>query len=224
MAYSLLQLRSMFDSNRVRWTVIAVIMLGVCRDGRAQTDNRLAVGMSVTARAANSSDAGGSADVGFELRLGPAKAGWAWQNSFFGWFDTDVQETVPTRTIPLGDLRVRPLMAGYGYTWIRGRAAITADLAGGYSLNSFTLDPAALADYSQRLGATRIDSKATNCFVLKPEVQVWYDVNSRFGLKLEGGYLIARPSVVITSSLGEDDRPVRADTLLVTIGVVFSIF
>jgi hypothetical protein len=60
--------------------------------------------------------------------------------------------------------------------------------------------------------------------VLKPEVQVWYDVNSRFGLKLEGGYLIARPSVVITSSLGEDDRPVRADTLLVTIGVVFSIF
>ena len=214
----------MFDTTQLLWTtVIAVIMLGVCRDAHAQTDNRLAVGMSVTARAASSADASGSADVGFELRLGPAKAGWNWQNSFFGWFDTSVQEAVPMRTIPLGDLRVRPIMAGYGYTWILGRAAITADLAGGYSLNSFTLDPAALADYSRR-GATGIDSKATSCFVLKPEVQVWYDVNSRFGLKLEGGYLIARPSIVITSSLGEDERPVRADTFLVTIGVVFSIF
>ena len=214
----------MFDSPRILWTVVAIILLSICRDAGAQTDNRLAVGMSVTARAASSSDAGGSADVGFELRLGPAKSGWGWQNSFFGWFDTAVQEAVSTRTIPLGDLRIRPIMAGYGYTWVRGRAAITADLAGGYSLNSFTLDPAAVADYSQRLGATGIDSKATNCFVLKPEVQVWYDVNSRWGLKLEGGYLVARPSVVITSSLGEDDRPVRADTFLVTVGVVFSIF
>jgi hypothetical protein len=209
--------------TRVIWTVLVVAALPVC-DAHAQTDSRLAVGMSVTARAISSSDASGSANLGFELRLGHGEPGWSWQNSFFGWFDTGVQGSVATRVIGLGQLRVRPIMAGYGYTWTRRRAAITADLVGGYSIDSFTLAPAAGAEYSQQLGATRVDSKATNSFVVKPEIQVWYDLNPRFGLKLNGGYLIARPSVVITSSLGEDIRPVRADAFLVTIGLVYSLF
>ena len=213
----------MFNNARVMWTVVVVMALSVS-DARAQTDSRLAVGISVTARAASSSDASGSANLGFELRLGDGERGWSWQNSFFGWFDTGVHQSVATRVVGLGQLRVRPIMAGYGYTWIHRRAAITADVVGGYSLNSFTLAPAALADYSQRLGATHVDSKATNSFVVKPEMQVWYDLNPRFGLKLSGGYLIARPSIVITSSLGEDIRPVRADAFLVTIGLVYSLF
>jgi hypothetical protein len=213
----------MINSTRVIWTVVVVMVLSVC-DARAQTGSRLAVGMSVTARLARSSDASGSANVGFELRIGHERQGWGWQSSFFNWFDTGVREPIAARTVDLGQLRVRPIMAGYGYTWIRGRAAITADLVGGYTLNSFELDPAALAEYSQRLGATRIDSKATNAFAIKPEIHVWYDLNSRFGLKLNGGYLVARPSVVITSSLGEDVRPVRADTFLITIGLVYALF
>src|SRR5579864_6888185 len=211
----------MANGIRVIWTVVILAALSVC-EARAQTDSRLAVGVGLTTRAVSSSDASSSANLGFELRLGHVEQGWAWQNSIFGWFDTGVQESGAPRAVGLGHLRVRPIMAGYGYTWIRRRAAITADLVGGYSVDSFTLAPAALAEYSQSLGATRIDSKATNSFVVKPEVQVWYDLNSRFGLKLDGGYLIARPSVVITSSLGEDVRPVRADAFLVTIGLVYS--
>jgi hypothetical protein len=115
-------------------------------------------------------------------------------------------------------------MAGYGYTWVRGRAAITGDLVGGYSFNSLNLDPAAVQEYSRRLGATGVDAEATNAFALKPEVQIWYDLNSRFGLKIDGGYLIARPSVVITSSLGEDVHHIRADTFLITVGLVYSLF
>ena len=124
----------------------------------------------------------------------------------------------------LGHVRVRPIMMGYGYSWVRGRTAITADLVGGYTLNSFRLDSAALEEYAQRLGATGVEAEATNAFALKPEVQVWYDINRRFGLRLTGGYLIAHPSVVITSSLGEDIRPVRADTFLITGGLVYSLF
>jgi hypothetical protein len=200
-----------------------VTLLSVC-DARAQTDSRLAVGMSVTTRLASASDASGSADVGFELRIGHEGQGWTWQHPFFNWFNTGVHEPIAARTVDLGRLRVRPIMAGYGYTWIRGRVAITADLLGGYTVNSFALDPAALAEYSQRLGATRVDSEATNAFAIKPEIQVWYDLNPRFGLKLSSGYLVARPSVVITSSLGEDVRPVRADTFLMTFGLVYSLF
>ena len=53
-------------------------------------------------------------------------------------------------------------MMGYGYTRIRGRAAITTDVVGGYSFNSFHLDPVASADYQQRLGSSVIGSSVTN--------------------------------------------------------------
>jgi hypothetical protein len=191
----------------------------------AQTDSRLAVGASVTTRVAPSDDAGNGAAVGFEWRLGHASPGWGPQLSLFSWFDTDVQLALTdSTTVDPGHIRIRPLMAGYGYTWVRGRTAITADLVGGYSLNSFRLDSAALEEYSQRLGATGIESEATNAFCLKPEVQVWYDIDRRFGLKLNGGYLIARPSMIIRSSLGELVRPVHADTFLITAGLVYSLF
>ena len=208
---------------RVLPAVVTLILVSVC-EASGQTDSRLAVGGSVTVRAASSSEAGGSASVGFEWRLGYATPGGGWQNSIFSWFDTGVHGTIGSSPLELGNMRVRPIMVGYGYTWVRGRTAVTADLVGGYSLNSFKLDPAAVEEYGRRRGATGIDSEATNAFAVKPEVQIWHDLNSRFGLKLNGGYLIARPSVVITSSLGEDVRPVRADSFLVTVGLVYSLF
>jgi hypothetical protein len=188
----------------------------------AQTDNRLAIGGSVTTRIAGSSAAAASSDVGFELRIGHEHEGWGWANSFFSWFDTDIQQPTTLSASDLGRLRIRPFMFGYGYTRIRGRAAITADLVGGFALNSFHLDQATIADY-QRRGATDIRGEATNTFVLKPELTVWYDLNSRFGIKVNGGYLVARPTVTVASTLGRDARSVRADTFLITFGVVYSI-
>lgn len=213
----------MLTTLRALPIVVFMILLSV-HDARAQTDSRLAVGANVTARVASSSDAGGSGSIGFEWRVGHAKPGWGWQDSIFDWFNTEVQGPIGSGTVELGQLRVRPLMAGYGYTWVRGRAAITADLVGGYTFNSFKLDPRALDEYARRLGATGVEAEGTNALAVKPEVQVWYDLNRRFGLKVNGGYGIARPSVVIRSSLGEDVRPVRADSFLVTVGLVYSLF
>jgi hypothetical protein len=212
----------MFNGTRV---IGIVLMLGVSvSPATAQTDSRLAVGLSVTTGLAPSSGAEGDVDVGFELRIGHERPGWGTQISLFSWFDSGIRQPIATGTVDFGKLRSRPIMAGYGYTWVRERLFLTADVVGGYSLNSFELAPAALADYAQRLGATHIDSEATNAFAIKPEIQVWYDLNSRFGIKLNGGYLISRPSVVITSSLGEDVRDARIDRFLITIGVVYSLF
>ena len=192
-------------------------------EARAQTDNRLALGISVTSRLAGSETAGSSSDVGFEWRLGHQKEAWGWQTSLFNWFNSDVtQQTTVSRPADLGPLRIRPIMVGYGYTWVRGRAAVTTDLLGGFAFNSLHLDPAAAAAYAQ-LGATDISAEATNTFAVKPEVQVWYDFNRRIGLKISGGYLITRPSVTIKSSLGSDKWSVRADSFLITFGVVYSI-
>jgi hypothetical protein len=207
---------------------VLLVMIALCAYAPAaygQIDNRLALGGSVTTRVASSSGAGNGADVGFEIRIGHETAGWGWQYSFFGWFDTDVHyEPVRGQTADLGQLRIRPIMAGYGYTWTRGRSTITADLVGGYAFNSFHIDSVAMSDYESRLGARNLDTEATNTFVIKPEVQVWYDLSPRFGLKLNGGYLVARPSVTVKSSLGDEIRDVKADTFLITVGLVYSIF
>jgi hypothetical protein len=189
----------------------------------AQVDNRLAVGLSVTSRIASSSGTAGTADVGFELRLGHERPGWGPEVSLFSWFDTDVQQSVAGRQSGLGQLRIRPIMAGYGYTWSRSRTTITADVVGGFAINSFDLDDAAASELA-RLGTTTLKTSASNVFVVKPEAQIWYDINDRFGLKINGGYLVARPSVTITNALGDDTRPVRADTFLITIGIVYSLF
>jgi hypothetical protein len=195
-------------------TAFFIMMVAFCAsDARAQVDNRLAVGMSVS----------GSADVSFEMRIGHEHNAWGWQTSLFNWFDTDVREPIGGQVSDLGAIRIRPIMVGYGYTRIRGRAAFTVDVVGGYSFNSFHLDPIASSDYQQRLGASVIRSQVSNTFALKPEVQVWYDLTNRFGLKLNAGYQIARPSVTITSTLGEETRPIRADTFLITFGFVFSL-
>jgi len=213
----------MFNSMRITSIVVVMMMVSVW-DARAQTDSRLAVGASITGNLLPASDTDGSATVGFEIRIGHERPGWGPQTSIFGWFDTAIQKPIATSTVDFGNLRLRPIMAGYGYTWIRGRRSLTADVVGGYSLNSLRLDSGAVAEYAQRLGATSIESEATNAFAVKPEIQVWYDLNPRFGLKLNAGYLISRPSIVIRSSLGEDVRPIRADTFLITVGVVYSLF
>lgn len=223
-AHDLLCVMAMLTrTGLARSLFVAIIMIGIAAGhARAQIDNRLAAGVTTGIASARGGD--GSTEVSFELRFGHERAGWGPQISLFNWFDTGLHEPIAARTVEVGNLRARPMMAGYGYTWARGRTTLTADLLAGYSVNSFELDPAAQADYAQRLGATRVDSKATNAFAVKPEFQMWYDLNGRIGLKLTGGYLVSRPSIVISSSLGEDVRPVRADRFIVTIGAVYSIF
>jgi hypothetical protein len=212
----------MFNAKRLIFLFL-VAFIYPAPPADAQIDSRLAIGGSITTRVASSSDANGTVNLGFEMRIGHEQRGWGPQVSLFSWFDTGVQDRTLAQ-VDLGPLRVRPLMAGYGYTLVRGRATITADLLGGYALNSFDLEPEAYADYLHRWGVTRVDAEATNAFALKPEVHLWYDLNTRFGLKLDGGYLVARPSVSVISATREDVRHIRADTFLITIGLVYSLF
>jgi len=210
----------MANVRRLTGVLVALVSWPVVAHG--QIDNRLAVGGGITTRIAGSSAAAASSNPGFELRIGHESEGWGWAYSFFSWFDTDIQQPPAISASDLGRLRVRPIMFGYGYTKIRGRAALTTDVVGGYAFNSFHLDPSTIADY-QRRAASDVHGEATNMFVVKPELTMWYDLNRRIGIKVNGGYLVARPSVTIVSTLGRDARSIRADTFLITIGVVYSI-
>jgi hypothetical protein len=101
---------------------------------------------------------------------------------------------------------------------------VTADVLGGYSLNNFTLAPSASDAYRDRLGALGVSVDARNALVAKPEVGVWIDVSKKVGININGGYVVARPSITVRSTLGEDTRRIRADMFVLHVGAVYSIF
>jgi hypothetical protein len=202
--------------------VVAVIGLWPCR-AYAQSENKLAAGLSATGQIADSSKTDGAVTFGMEWRFGHGRPGWGWEYAF-NWFDTGVNQLIAGQKVDLGHLHIRPFMGGYGYSWIHGRTAITADLVAGYAFVTFDLEQAADDDYRARLGARSVTSKAGNTFVVYPEVHGWYDLTKRIGVKVSGGFMVARPSVTMYSSLGEDRRSINADTFMITVSVVHKIF
>jgi hypothetical protein len=189
----------------------------------AQIDNHFAVGVNFTTRSAGSAMAEGHNSVGVQWRFGHTDEGWGWQHAF-NWFEADVRQPIGDRSTDFGRLHVRPLMGGYGYSWIVGRAAITASVLGGYAFTTFKLEPVADDEYRARLGARSVRADVANTFVAKPELKVWYDLGQKFGLTVMTGYIVARPTVTVTSSLGKDRRPIRADMFVFRVGLAYSIF
>ncbi len=78
--------------------------------------------------------------------------------------------------------------------------------------------------YRDRLGAPSIPADSSNTLTAKPEIGLWPDVSKKVGIKVSAGYLIARPTVTIRTTLRDDSRRVRADTFIVKVGAVYSIF
>lgn len=203
---------------------LAACVAALCASqAEAQVENRVAVGVAVLGQIADSSDTDRTMVVAVEWRFRHDKPGWGWQYTL-NWFETGLTQPIAGRDTDMGRLHIRPVMGGYGYTWVRRRTYITADLLAGYAFTSFELDPAAEATYRTRMGVRSVTSDASNTFAVNPEVHLWYDLNDRMGMKIAGGYVFARPSVTMTSSLGEDRRAINADAFQVGVSFVYKIF
>lgn len=194
----------------------------------AQTNNRFAIGGEFTVRAsdhASQEDAAhGKFGPGLLWRFGHGREGWGFHWGL-KWYAVDIDRPIGGLMTGLGELRVRPFMAGYGYTHgITRRLAITGDVLGGYAFSSISLAATAIDVYQRRNGARTISASASNTFVLRPEVGVWYDLNKKVGLNLSAGYMIARPDVIVETTAGSDKRTARADQFSLRVGVVYSIF
>jgi hypothetical protein len=116
-------------------------------------------------------------------------------------------------------------MAGYGYTQVVGRYSITADVLGGYAFGSIGLSDAAAVAYRRVLDVPSVTARATNTFVVKPEIGIWYDMTRRLYLNVNAGYMMARPDVMVETAVGVDiRRKARADQFILKVGVVYSVF
>jgi hypothetical protein len=207
-------------------TLSAVVLLVVAiapRTAHAQTDGKFAVGANLGVRDALSPDADGGVGIGLLWRIGHSRTGWGWHWGF-SWVSTDVAGSIDGAATELGELHVRPVMVGYGYTRVFGRTAVTGQVIGGYALSTLELAPEARAAFRDRLGAESVTVRPSGHPAFKPEVHVWRDLNGKVGLRVSAGYLVARPQITIRSTIGEDRRQLRADMLMLTVGMVYSIF
>src|SRR6266536_2883600 len=181
------------------------------RDASAQAENRFALGLSFTDRTADDPRARGSERIGVNWRIGHTKPGWGWQYGF-NWYALDLTGLNVGANALNGELRVKPVLAGYGRTWIVGPAAITADLIGGAAYTTFTSTGGGI---TVRPGVAPI---------VKPEVDLWYDLGRKFGLSVNAGYIVARPRLTVSGPNGSSASRLNANTFKLTMGFVYSIF
>jgi hypothetical protein len=203
---------------------MAVMMVLVgAGEGRAQSGNTFALGANVSLRGFNDESARGHNGPGLLWRLGHGETGWGWQCAL-NWFSADIDQAIGGSTVRFGQLHVRPVMAGYGYDYRRGRRLFTASVVAGYAFVSMTLAPTASDAYYDQLGARSVTLETPNTFVVRPGFSVWHDLSEKVGLNVSTGFLVARPRVTVRSTLGEDERRIHADMFQVKIGLAYSIF
>jgi len=209
---------------RLRMSSLAVVMaLSACSSAWAQSEGKFALGAQLSTRAAAGPENAGHVGVNLLWRIGQSKTGWGWHYGL-NWFNTDLTRSIGGVETEFGHLKVRPLMGGYGYTRVIGRTAITGKLMGGYAFSSMSLSPVAMDAYLNRIGGQAVTVKASNAVVVAPEVTVWYNINKKIGVRISGGYVIARPTVTVSSTAGEDERRVRADHVKFQVGLAYSIY
>src|SRR3954465_4474963 len=98
-----------------RTALAAALVLGAASSADAQEKNSLAVGGGFTFRGASDETAHGDPSVGLRMRFGHSDPGWGWQFGL-GWYSTNFDREIGGRSIETGELKLRPIVAGYGYT------------------------------------------------------------------------------------------------------------
>jgi hypothetical protein len=201
----------------------AALLLGVAlvaalpAAARAQTEGHVSVGGSITFNAPSDDDVGSALTAGPLVRLNPRR-GWGPAGAF-NWFRADL-------TNPAGGdaefarLRIRPLMAGVGYTIGPDVTLVTFSVVAGPSFNSVRFE-----DEFRDTQPAGIALDAENSFVIRPGISVTHSVSTRVGITGFAGYMFNRPDVTYRDASGNVfENRWRADTLVLSVGVVYSVF
>lgn len=191
-----------------------VLVLAGAAAAHAQTEGIVSVGGSVTGVITTDGDVGTGLSAGPLVRLNPRR-GWGpagalnWFRAELGHPDGGEQD--------FAELRVRPLMAGIGYTIGTDRLLTTFSLVLGPSFNK-----AEFEDEFVEPGAT-IDAETS--FAIRPGVSVTITVAPRVAIVGFGGYMHNDPKVVYRDASGAEFRERwRASAVVLSAGLVYSLF
>jgi hypothetical protein len=197
-------------------------------DARAQGDlvdsavAHVGIGGGINFYEPRSSEANSSQGLAIAYRWHSFHSGWG---PTFGidFHSTDFHQEIGSIDAPLGSLRMRALLAGFGHTKRLGRFTTSASVSGGYSFNSLTVDSGVASAFS-RTGVSLVNVGMSDSFVAKPDVAIWYDVFRHVGVGVSAGYLFTRPDETIATASGSTVRHLNADTWELTTGVVFGVW
>jgi hypothetical protein len=202
--------------------VLGALLLAV--PAAAQEKNSFAVGVNFTHRLANDQDAHGNGGVGLSWRIGHSNQGWGWTYGL-GWFTSDLDRSINGQRVHFGELKVRPIVGGYGYTHrITNRWYLTGDVVGGVAFTSLNLTPEASGALAAAAAAESVDVSIGFVPVIRPEIRTWYDIHKKWGVTLGAWYAVARPSVTLTTPTSRQKLHLRADTFSLSAGIVYSIW
>ncbi|HUF48466.1 MAG TPA: BON domain-containing protein [Vicinamibacterales bacterium] len=173
----------------------------------------LAVGLSAGWNGPRNDPLAVGSTVGPAVRLGSGRGfGTA---IGFSWFQTDLRAaTGPDEVV--GRVRVRPVMAGIGYTTGSDRLSVSLSAVAGVAFNS--------VGASRHLSGHAVPLHLGNSLAWRPGVSLWIDASSRAAFNLSAGYVITRPRLTVFEDGQVIERRLTADTLVLRAGIVYKVF
>jgi len=109
-----------------------------------------------------------------------------------------------------GTMKLRTVLAGPAYRLEKGRIAASVSLLAGYA---FT-----------RLEAAPPGHRVGGSVAFQPSAGLWYDVSDSVGLHTSVGYLVARPTMTVDGPGRPLTTRIRADALVVRLGIAYTVF
>jgi hypothetical protein len=194
------------------WAVVVCAVTATSASAQMVTNmaKRVGVGGSVGGIFTTGDDV--NAGVAFGANVGLAPAQGFGPTLGFGWYEGDLAVPAIGGGFDFGHLRVRPLMAGVGYAWVRNRVATSVSFNAGISFNSVRVnDP-----YRASVGQIEV----SNSFAARPQFRVEYAVARKVGVYTSVGYFLTQVDAEIGTAVGVLDEEWDASSVNVFVGVM----
>lgn len=208
---------------RAGWMAAAVVaLLAVAGDARAQGEAAIGLGLAVSNHDPTGDLGIGSTGIGPLIRfkigtgIGPLIG--------FDWHTLGMRAAVDGQRVYIGRLRVRPVMAGLGYNWSRGKYWVAAGVVAGYAFTTLHVDDRARPAFRSALDASYVAFDTIGSFVWRPQVSVWYDAGTRVGIMAGFSYVHSRPTLTVSGDGGTYKSTLDSACTVVTLGLVYGVF
>jgi Outer membrane protein beta-barrel domain len=153
--------------------------------------------------------------LGFGVNAGLAPAPGFGPTAGLGWYQTDLTLSGISGDVEVGRLRVRPIMAGVAYNWVKGRVGTSVSINAGISFNSIRLND----EYRAFFGpGTEVRVDASNSFAVRPQFRVEYTVAKKVGVYSSVGYFFTKFDNVIETPIGRFENEWDASSFNISVG------
>lgn len=183
-------------------------------------DGQFMVGVSGSHVLTPDSDLGQRWSVSPVFRPTPRGTGWG-PAIGLNWYTGDISVPIDGRKTSIGEVRLRPVMAGVGYSFGHGPTRTTLSLVSGYAFNS--------AVARELPDGTSAEITVSNAWVIRPSVNFTYALTRRLALISSVGYVYMDPTIQV-SLAGHGTRTshtlgdYRCDYVNFTLGTAISLF